>query len=53
MSLETRRDVRTLVFGRGEIDLTAAEQIVDPGQVETIARALVVVAVRGRRTQRS
>jgi predicted ABC-class ATPase len=37
----TVRDVERVVFGTEDIDLTAVEQIIDPGQLRAIALALV------------
>ena len=37
----TCRGVRTIVYGRNEIDLTSLEQLVHPGQTRAIAEALV------------
>jgi predicted ABC-class ATPase len=36
----TARGVKTIIFGRSEIDLTAVEQLVDPGQLNAIGQAL-------------
>ncbi|TNF47834.1 ATPase [bacterium] len=37
------RGVRTVLFGTDEIDLTAVEQIVHPGQLRAIGRALIQI----------
>jgi predicted ABC-class ATPase len=36
----TARGVKTILFGRSEIDLAAVEQLVDPGQLNAIGQAL-------------
>ncbi|MEM7757716.1 MAG: P-loop domain-containing protein [Cyanobacteria bacterium P01_A01_bin.40] len=35
------RGINTIVFGTEEIDLSAVEQLVDPGQLKAIAKALI------------
>jgi len=47
------RGVKTLLFGAGEIDLAAVEQLVDPSQLNAIGQALYYArqrAMDGRRT---
>jgi len=47
------RGVKTILFGTNEIDLTAAEQLVDPSQLNAIGQALYYARQRymdGRRT---
>ena len=47
------RDVDTLVFGAHNIDLSAVEQIAEPGQLRAIAAAMVYAQQRyldGQRT---
>jgi len=49
----TARGVKTIVFGRHEIDLSAVEQLVDPSQLNAIGQALYYARERymdGRRT---
>ena len=37
----TAKGVKTLLFGRSEIDLTAVEQLVTPSQIRSIGDAIV------------
>jgi len=49
----TAKGVKTILFGRHEIDLTAVEQLVHPGQLNAIGQALYYAKERymdGRRT---
>ncbi len=51
----TARGVKTILFGRHEIDLSAVEQLVDPSQLNAIGQALYYARERymdGRRTLR-
>jgi len=51
----TAKGVKTLLFGRNEIDLTAVEQLVDPSQIRAIGDAIVYAKsnyMDGRRTLR-
>ncbi len=51
----TARGVKTILFGRHEIDLSAVEQLVDPSQLNAIGQALYYAREKymdGRRTLR-
>jgi predicted ABC-class ATPase len=51
----TAKGVKTLLFGRNEIDLTSIEQLVDPSQIRSIGDAMVYAKssyMDGRRTLR-